>query len=185
MTGAALVAASSNAGLEPALISRCQVLSGARNSVPGPHSNTALLLLPSRQTSVVPRPSKTMKNSSYMCFWGRFASGRHLDDVHALDTEQAVQGDEAAAAAQALPGRQRHVADVIHADAAIDRNLFLAHEDFVGRRRARDPHAAGNVPVVGRRLKTHGRTPVLGAAHPRIRPFPSPRGRGRRRKAVP
>ena len=55
----AVVAASSMAGDEVALTTRCQAFSGMPKSEPGPHSKVCLPPPFSCHTSVVPRPSTT------------------------------------------------------------------------------------------------------------------------------
>ena len=55
----AVVAASSMAGVEVALTTRCQAFKGMPKSEPGPHSKVSFLLSLSCHTSVVPRPSTT------------------------------------------------------------------------------------------------------------------------------
>src|SRR6185436_20448013 len=61
------------------------------------------------------------------------ARARHLDDVAAPFAFGAVQLDVGAAAAGALPRRQRQVLHLADADVAEHRNAFRLHEDLVCR----------------------------------------------------
>src|SRR5580704_9015923 len=71
------------------------------------------------------------------------AGARHLDDVAAPFAFGAVELDVGAAAAEALPRRQRQVLHLAHPDVAEHRNAFRLHEQVVGRLRASELAEAG------------------------------------------
>ena len=66
MTLGAVDATRISAGLDAALMMRCQVLSGIENIEPRCHSKLCGFFWSSVHTSVVPRPSTTTMISSYM-----------------------------------------------------------------------------------------------------------------------
>src|SRR5580700_9712831 len=61
------------------------------------------------------------------------AGTRHLDHIAAPFSLGAVELDEGAAAAQALPWFERHVLDAAYADTAEDRDALRLHEVVIGR----------------------------------------------------
>src|SRR5206468_11631950 len=71
------------------------------------------------------------------------AGARHLDDVVAPFAFGAVELDVAAAAAGALPWRQRQVLHLADADVAEHRDAFRLHEVVVGRLRPAELAEAG------------------------------------------
>src|SRR5215467_8927427 len=88
-----------SAGLDAALMMRCQQLSGIANMEPRPHSNVWGFLWSSVHTSVVPRRIER-------------AGARHLDHVAAPFALSAVELDEGAVATHPVPALER---DVLHA----------------------------------------------------------------------
>jgi hypothetical protein len=108
------------------------------------------LLSLSSQTSVVPRPlDDEIDLLVEMLLRIECAGARHLDDVTAPFALGAVQLDEAAFAAQPLPGRERQVLHLAYADAAVDRNAFRFHEQVIGRLRPAELSEAGAVAAGG------------------------------------
>src|SRR5260370_40190028 len=61
------------------------------------------------------------------------AGARHLDDVAAPFALGAVELNEGAVAAHAVPALERHVLDAAHPDAAENRNALRLHVVVVGR----------------------------------------------------
>src|SRR5436190_6318741 len=113
------------------------------------------------------------------------AGARHLDDVVAPFAFGAVELDVAAAAAGALPWRQRQVLHLADADVAKYRDAFRLHEVVVGRLRPAElakagALAAGGLMPVSRAWNVmHEPSPLLrflsaDRSSRRRRPCPSP-----------